>query len=96
MQFIGLTTLRQSITPRRLLGRVYASSNVVGEIATLLGALTGGLLGDTIGLRPAIATAAVMYSIPFFYSLASPLRRASLIAEEAKAEPEGEPEPERS
>ena len=98
VQFIGLTALRQSLTPRRLLGRVYASSNVVGEVATLLGALTGGLLGDTIGLRPAIATAAILYGIPFLYALASPLRRASRVAEEAEedAETEAEPEPERS
>lgn len=83
VQFIGLSTLRQSITPQRLLGRVFASASVVGQIARVLGALTGGLIGETVGLRPAVAVAAVLYAVPFFYSLWSPLRTASRIADEA-------------
>jgi hypothetical protein len=56
---------------------------VASRILTVLGALTGGLLGGTIGLRPTIAFAAVAYSVPFLYSLGSPLRTASsLVSEE--------------
>jgi MFS family permease len=51
---INQVSLRQAITPTRLLGRVNASMHVVGQGATLLGALVGGLLGDTIGVRPTL------------------------------------------
>jgi Na+/melibiose symporter-like transporter len=76
IQWIGLSSLRQSITPERLLGRVYASAGVLGEILTVVGALIGGLVGETLGLRPAIAVAAVAYGLPFLYALVSPLRDA--------------------
>jgi MFS family permease len=81
VQFVGLSSLRQAITRERLLGRVFASASVAGRILTVLGALAGGLLGETIGLRPTITVAAVAYSIPFLYSLRSPLRRASRIVD---------------
>lgn len=48
---INQTSLRQSITPDRLLGRVNASLEFVGMGATLAGALAGGFLGERIGLR---------------------------------------------
>lgn len=83
IQWIGLSALRQSITPERLLGRVYASANVLGDILTVVGALIGGYLGQTLGLRAAITVAAVGYAVPFLYSLASPLRQASRIASTA-------------
>jgi MFS-type transporter involved in bile tolerance (Atg22 family) len=59
-----------------VLGRVFASASVAGRVMTLAGALTGGFLAEAIGLRPTIAVAAVAYSVPFFYSLVSPLRTA--------------------
>lgn len=77
--YVGLTALRQSITPQRVLGRVWASASVLGAVMSVVGALLGGLLGDTVGLRPAIALAAVAYAIPFVYSLVSPLRSAASI-----------------
>ena len=77
VQYIGLTTLRQSRTPERLLGRVWSSANVLSSVLAVIGALLGGLLGETVGLRPTIAIVAVGYALPFLYSLVSPLRRAS-------------------
>jgi MFS family permease len=77
VQFVGLSTLRQSITPDAVLGRVFASASVAGRLMTLAGALTGGFLGEAIGLRPTIAVSAVAYAVPFFYSLVSPLRTAA-------------------
>jgi MFS family permease len=81
IQYIGLTALRQSITPERLLGRVWSSASVLGGVMEVIGALAGGVLGETVGLRPAIAIAAVAYAVPFLYSLVSPLRHASRIVE---------------
>lgn len=82
IQHVGLMTLRQSLTPPRLLGRVWASANVLGDVLTVAGAVIGGILGETLGLRSAIVVAAVGYAIPFLYVLVSPLRRASRIAPE--------------
>jgi predicted MFS family arabinose efflux permease len=56
---IGALSLRQTVTPLHLLGRVGASMNfLVGGCATL-GVLAGGALGSAIGLRPAIWVAAL-------------------------------------
>ena len=76
IQHIGLQAVRQSVTPEHLLGRVYASASVLGHVMMVLGALVGGLIGETVGLRPAVAVLAVGYGVPFFYALASPLRTA--------------------
>jgi MFS family permease len=77
IQHAGLQAIRQSITPERLLGRVYASASFVGRVLWLVGALAGGFLGGAVGLRPAVVVAAVGYAIPFLYALASsPLRAA--------------------
>jgi hypothetical protein len=76
IQHIGLQAVRQSITPERLLGRVYASAGVLGDVMMVGGALTGGLLGETWGLRPAVIVLSLGYGIPFLYALFSPLRAA--------------------
>ncbi len=77
IQHVGLMTLRQSLTPERLLGRVWASANVLGDMMWLAGAILGGVLGETLGLRPAVVVAAVGYAVPFLYILSTPVRRAS-------------------
>ncbi|HEX5937833.1 MAG TPA: MFS transporter [Actinomycetota bacterium] len=76
IQYAGLQAIRQSITPERLLGRVYASASFLGDVLWLAGALLGGILAETLGLRPAVVVVAVGYAIPFFYALVSPLRNA--------------------
>jgi MFS family permease len=48
---INQMSLRQTITPDRLLGRVNASLEFAGMGATLVGALAGGFLGEQLGLR---------------------------------------------
>jgi hypothetical protein len=63
--FIGELSLRQTITPDRLLGRVNASYEFfVGGVGTL-GIFVGGLLGQFIGLRSATAVAAAGISFAF-------------------------------
>jgi len=76
IQHIGLQALRQSITPERLLGRVYASAGVLGHVMMVAGALAGGFIGETVGLRPAVVVLSLGYGIPFLYALSSPLRTA--------------------
>lgn len=51
---IGNVSLRQAITPERLLGRVTAITIVMARAAVPIGALIGGFLGELIGLREAI------------------------------------------
>lgn len=55
---IAQVSLRQSITPDRLLGRVNATLEATGLGATMLGALAGGLLAQHAGLRATVAIAA--------------------------------------
>lgn len=74
--FYSITTgsLQQIVTPDRLLGRMNASfSFLTGGLAPL-GALTGGLLGETIGLRPTLAVGAVGGVGAFLWVWWSPLR----------------------
>ena len=52
-------SLRQAITPDRLLGRVSASMNLTAGGIGPLGALVGGFLGGALGIRPTLALAAL-------------------------------------
>ncbi|MFL6221313.1 MAG: MFS transporter [Actinomycetes bacterium] len=53
-------SLRQRITPDRLLGRMNASYRLVGWGTMPLGALLGGILAEALGLRGAFLAAAVV------------------------------------
>ncbi len=55
---IGQTSLIQSSTPDRLLGRVNASLTFLGQIGMLVGVAMAGLLGELVGLRAALFVAA--------------------------------------
>jgi MFS family permease len=74
LQHAGYQAVRQSITPERLLGRVYASASLVGRVLWLLGALAGGFFGELVGLRPAVVVLALGYAIPLLYAISSPIR----------------------
>lgn len=66
---INNVTLRQSVTPERLLGRVNASAQFVGLGGTLVGSLLGGVLGETIGVRATLflGAAGAMLSVVWLY-----------------------------
>jgi predicted MFS family arabinose efflux permease len=51
---VNVLTLRQSVTPDRLLGRANATFRFVTLGISTLGSLAGGLLGATMGLRDAL------------------------------------------
>ncbi len=71
---INSVSLRQAITPDRLLGRVNASIRFIAWSIAPLGGLLGGLLGERISLRGILGVAtALAFALPvvFWYS---PLR----------------------
>jgi MFS family permease len=72
---IDQTSLRQTITPDRMLGRVNASMHVLGNGIGTLGLLTGGVLGELIGLRSTVAVAALGGLLGCVWILCSPLPR---------------------
>jgi len=70
---INASSLRQTITPDRLLGRMNASYRFIGRGVMPLGSLTGGALGTLIGLRPAVEVAALGLLVGALWLLLSPL-----------------------
>jgi MFS family permease len=54
---VNQASLRQTVTPASLLGRVSGSVEFASSFAGLLGVAAGGLLGGTIGLRPTLVVA---------------------------------------
>jgi MFS family permease len=71
---INQISLRQAITPDRLLGRVNGTMRVVTLGLAPVGALAGGFLGDLIGLRPTLIVGAVGLQIGFAILYLSPVR----------------------
>jgi MFS family permease len=72
---ITQVSVRQAITPDRLLGRVSASNRVVEVGAMLAGALLGGVLGERIGLRPTFVIGVMLILAASLALLLSPVRR---------------------
>jgi len=75
---IAQISLRQAVTPTELLGRMNATVRFINWGPIPLGAFVGGVLGETIGLRPTLWVAAVgslLPSIPLLLSQIRGLRR---------------------
>jgi Na+/melibiose symporter-like transporter len=79
IQWVMLSSIRQSTIPERLLGRVFSSIGVLRAVAGIAGAAIGGWLGEAIGTRPTILVVAFGYTVPFFLSLMTPLRTATTV-----------------
>jgi MFS family permease len=77
-------SLRQAITPGRLLGRMNASMRFLVWGTMPIGALIGGALGQTIGIYPTIVISACGGLLAVLWVLFSPLR--SLKQQPAPAE----------
>jgi len=75
---INSTSLRQSITPERMLGRVNAFNRMLDLGFTLIGIIIGGIIGQTIGLRPALYTGAAMMLAAAAWLIVSPLRNLAV------------------
>src|SRR5262249_60990890 len=68
-------SLRQSRVAPALLGRVNAAKRLLDTIAMLAGALAGGLVGEALGLRWALALAgAVPLAAAFHFARATARR----------------------
>jgi predicted MFS family arabinose efflux permease len=73
--FIGEISLRQALTPSHLLGRVNASIRFLSAGALAAGMLTGGVLGQLIGVRPTLVLASLGILLGAAWLYFSPLRR---------------------
>lgn len=71
---VNATTLRQALTPQALQGRVSASMRAIIWGIQPLGALAGGALGVTIGLRATLLLTAAGFLAGFLFAFLSPLR----------------------
>jgi predicted MFS family arabinose efflux permease len=71
---IAQVTLRQSMCPPELLGRMNASNRVVVFSTLPIGSLAAGLIAGSIGVRATLWIAAVGVSLSSGWLLASPLR----------------------
>jgi MFS family permease len=69
------SSLRQSLLPHEVLGRVGATFRVVGGGAAVVGALSGGALGHALGLRQTLLLAIAGLLIGPLSGALSPLRK---------------------
>lgn len=74
-----IASLRQSLLPQSVLGRVGGAFHAVAGGVAIVGALGGGLLGDLIGPRLALAIAGGGFLLIPLIGLLSPLRRVGQI-----------------
>jgi MFS family permease len=69
---VNQVTLRQTITPEHVLGRVNAGIRITGLAAMLAGALIGGVMGEYVGLRTTLVFSACGLFAAAAVLLASP------------------------
>jgi Na+/melibiose symporter-like transporter len=84
---VHFVSLRQAITAPELLGRMNASYRTISFGAIPLGALLGGVLGQTIGLRAALIVGAVGLLATPLLVLFSPVRQVRTLPAVADATP---------
>lgn len=70
---VAQTSLRQSLVPPALIGRVGGTLHTLSAGTVPLGALLGGILGQTIGLRSTLVLAAVLEAATALWILWSPI-----------------------
>jgi MFS family permease len=78
--------LRQAITPLRMQGRMNATMRFMVWGTIPIGAFLGGLLGNTIGLRPTLWVSAIGSFLPFLPVLFSPVRTLERIPQPPEEE----------
>jgi MFS family permease len=83
---VNVSTIRQAITPRALMGRTTAAVRFVVWSTMPLGALLGGFLGEVLGNRVTVAIAGVALLVPALLTLLSPIRRIKDLSDVAPAD----------
>ncbi|MCC6751156.1 MAG: MFS transporter [Deltaproteobacteria bacterium] len=73
---IASSTLRQSVTPPEMQGRVAATMRLILVGTAPLGGVAAGLLGEALGVRQAITILAVANVFPFLWLLRAPVLAA--------------------
>lgn len=71
---VNQQSIRQAVTPDRLLGRVQSGIFVLVALAQVAGSLLGGAIGQLAGLRAAIAVGVAISLVSALPSILSPLR----------------------
>ena len=74
---INELTLRQQVTPAPLLGRVNSAMHLVFQGILPLGALTGGMLAESLGIRTTMWIGAGGFLLSSLWLICSPLRAAT-------------------
>ena len=72
---VNTITLRQVVTPRRLLARMNASYRMVLWGVAPIGMSLGGLLGSAVGLRTALVISLTLMASPMLWLFFSPVFR---------------------
>jgi predicted MFS family arabinose efflux permease len=72
---INERSLRQAITPDRLLGRVNSAMHLLFYGAMPVGSLVGGVVAQSTGLRPVMIAGALGFLLSTMFLIASPIRR---------------------
>jgi MFS family permease len=85
---VHVVSLRQVVTPPDVLGRMNASYRFVAWGTVPIGALLGGALGSTIGLRPTLFVAAAGVFSAALWIVLSPVRSLRVLPETPATEPD--------
>ena len=72
---VSQASIRQAVTPDRLLGRAQSAMFVLVSLAAVAGSLAGGAIGQAFGLRAAIAVGTLVVLMSPLPTILSPLRR---------------------
>jgi Na+/melibiose symporter-like transporter len=83
---VNTITLRQAVTPTRVLARMNATYRMLLFGALPLGAMAGGLLGSVLGLHTALVVAVIVLTVPIAWIIFSPVFRLTEIPTLAQEE----------
>jgi len=72
---VNTITMRQALTPPRVLARMNATYRMLLFGALPVGAIAGGLLGDTMGLWSAMVVSVLVLTAPMIWIFFSPIFR---------------------
>ena len=83
---VNLMSLRQSVTPHRLQGRMNASFRYVNLLGACLGSLAAGALAERVGLRATLAVGVCGLLLPFLRLFFSPVRHLREVPAEGSSQ----------